>query len=119
MSATCDACYTNCLDIEAAYGVKNSHARSRFFRFRDAQRAPLQRAGLWTNYKTSPSYTGTNVNAFAAACHRYVYGTSGARTEAMGLEMEHSDGSEPFMVNGHPATEMSAEELQDALRAPD
>lgn len=109
-----EACYTSCLDIEEAYGVRKSHARARFITILNHHRTPLQKAGLWTNYKGSPSYTGDNIDDFTRACKRF--------TEARQQEFEDfNEGvrafstDDPFVVNGVPADELDPSELNDLL----
>ncbi len=62
-----DGCYAGCLDVEQAYGVSRSSARSRFRESMFAERAALQRVGLWINYRETP----TAGARFDAACDRY------------------------------------------------
>lgn len=74
-----DACRAECVDLEAVYGVRTSHARNRFIRV--LSNAELQRTtdGLWVDYQNSPE-RGTS--EFDAACDRY-FGTD-ASSEAVG-----------------------------------
>ena len=62
-----DGCYTGCLDVEVAYGVNQSHARSRFHQLYVAERETLRAVGLWTNYQNSP----TSGSSFSAGCDNY------------------------------------------------
>ena len=65
-----------CLDLETAYGTKSSHARARYHEFYRDQRLPLERAGLWTGYRTSPHYyspDGGEQAEFTSACDRLLY----------------------------------------------
>ncbi len=47
-----DACLAGCTDIETAYGVKSSNARSRFHLAFREERKILVDTGLWIDYKT-------------------------------------------------------------------
>ena len=62
-----DGCYAGCLDVEFAYGVTRSHARSRFHQIYIAERAALREVGLWNDYRNSASL-GADFNA---GCDRY------------------------------------------------
>ena len=108
-----DLCKATCLDLEEAYGTRKSHARSRFLRLYNNFQTPLQRAGLWTNFKSSPSYAGGSMSSFSAACRRFA---KARRNEVQLFTQEEMFGDEPFMVNGQPAEELFSEELREALR---
>ena len=73
---------------------------------------------MWTNYRTSPSYVDSDIDEFVQACKRFSTARQSERDQYR-QGMEFFNGDEPFMVNDHPATEMSAEELHEALRAPE
>ena len=64
-----DGCNAGCVDVEAAYGAADSEARKRFKRIFAEAREPLEAAGLWTDYASSPA-AGTA--AFDAACDAFV-----------------------------------------------
>ena len=51
-----DACDAGCVDIETAYDVGGTNARSRFYRLLRDDRLALQDAGLWTDYRTFPVF---------------------------------------------------------------
>ena len=65
-----DACKAECYDIEQAYGVSRSAARTRFLRQYADLKSGLARAGLWVAWNKYPEY-GTQ--AFTTACNRYAY----------------------------------------------
>ena len=75
---------------------------------------PLQQAGLWTNYRTSPTYTGTDIDTFVQACTRYSAILRNTFRDAEAA-MEYVDPNEPFVANGVPATELSPLELNEML----
>ena len=62
-----DACYAGCVDVERAYGVGGTNARSRFYRLLRDDRLALQDAGLWTDYRTFPVFGSYE---FEDACDR-------------------------------------------------
>lgn len=64
-----DACYAGCVDVERAYGVRASNARNRFYRLLRDDRAALQDAGLWQDYRTFPVFGSAE---FEDACD-YLY----------------------------------------------
>ena len=64
-----DGCNAGCMDVEAAYGATTSEARERFKHIFDEARAPLEAAGLWTGYDSSP-VQGTA--AFDTACDAFL-----------------------------------------------
>ena len=64
-----DGCNAGCMDVEAAYGATASEARKRFKHIFDEARAPLEAAGLWTGYESSP-VQGTA--AFDTACDAFL-----------------------------------------------
>ena len=73
-----DACYAGCVDVEQAYGVRASNARSRFYRLLSDDRAALQDAGLWQDYRTFPVFGSAE---FADACdYLYEEGTTVAES---------------------------------------
>ncbi|MCE2459822.1 MAG: hypothetical protein J4F38_03475 [Pseudomonadales bacterium] len=68
-----DACYAGCVDVERAYGVGGTNARSRFYRLLRDDRLALQDAGLWQDYRTFPVFGSYE---FEDACDRlYENGT--------------------------------------------
>lgn len=62
-----DACYAGCVDVEQAYGLPGSNARSRFYQLLREERQPFQDAGLWQDYRTFPVFGSY---AFEDACER-------------------------------------------------
>lgn len=62
-----DACYAGCVDVEQAYGVRGTNARSRFYRLLRDDRLALQDAGLWQDYRTFPVFGSYE---FEDACDR-------------------------------------------------
>ena len=64
-----DGCNAGCLDVEAAYGATASEARKRFKHIFEEARAPLEAAGLWTGYDSSPV---PGSGAFEAACEAFL-----------------------------------------------
>lgn len=62
-----DACQVGCVDVEFAYGVSNSHARTRFLHVLNAERGALQEVRLWNGHAHSPA-SGPR---FDAACDQY------------------------------------------------
>ena len=62
-----DACHVGCVDLEFAYGVNASYARTRFQQVLNAERGALQDVGLWNGHAHSPE-AGPR---FDAACDRY------------------------------------------------
>ena len=62
-----DACYAGCVDIERAYDVGGTNARSRFYRLLRDDRQALQDAGLWHDYRTFPVFGSYE---FEDACNR-------------------------------------------------
>ena len=62
-----DACHAGCIDMELAYGVSGSNARSRFYGLLRADRKALQDAGLWQDYRTFPVFGSYD---FEDACDR-------------------------------------------------
>ncbi|MCY3623254.1 MAG: hypothetical protein OXH68_16290 [Gammaproteobacteria bacterium] len=62
-----DACHAGCIDMELAYGVSRSNARSRFSGLLRDDRKALQDAGLWQDYRTFPVFGSY---AFEDACER-------------------------------------------------
>ena len=49
-----NACYGECLDVEAVYGEQQSHAKDRFLFVYENDRDILRQAGLWKDYNNSP-----------------------------------------------------------------
>ena len=49
-----DACYAGCVDVDQAYGLPGSNARSRFYQLLRDDQQPLEDAGLWQDYRTFP-----------------------------------------------------------------
>ena len=111
-----DTCDKSCLDIVEAYGVKTSHARTRFQRSFVYQRAPLQQAGLWVDYKNSPILIGDDPDAFALACNRFADIVKDWYADALDSAQFH-ESPEPFMVNDIPATEFNPVEFDEILSA--
>ena len=66
-----DGCDAGCMDVEAAYPATESEARKRFKHLFAEARKPLEAAGLWIDYDTSPAQ-GTP--AFEQACDRFMEG---------------------------------------------
>ena len=62
-----DACYAGCVDVERAYGVGGTNARSRFYRLLSDDRHALQDVGLWQDYRTFPVFGS---GEFEDACER-------------------------------------------------
>ena len=62
-----DACYASCVDVERAYGVGGTNARSRFYRLLRDDRQALQDVGLWQDYRTFPVFGSAE---FEDACER-------------------------------------------------
>lgn len=62
-----DACYAGCVDVERAYGVGGTNARSRFYRLLSDDRRALQDVGLWQDYRTFPVFGSAE---FEEACER-------------------------------------------------
>ena len=62
-----DACNAGCIDIERAYGVGGTNARSRFYRLLRDDRQAVQDAGLWRDYRTFPVFGS---GEFEDACER-------------------------------------------------
>ncbi|MCY3838256.1 MAG: hypothetical protein OXH09_06380 [Gammaproteobacteria bacterium] len=62
-----DACHAGCIDMELAYGVSGSNARSRFYGLLRDDRKALQDAGLWQDYRTFPVFGSYD---FEDACER-------------------------------------------------
>ena len=62
-----DACHAGCIDMELAYGVTGSNARSRFHGLLRDDRKALQDAGLWQDYRTFPVFGSYE---FEDACER-------------------------------------------------
>ena len=62
-----DACHVGCVDVEFAYGVNASYARTRFLQVLNADRGALQDVGLWNGHAHSPE-AGPR---FDAACDRF------------------------------------------------
>ena len=73
-----DACHVGCVDVEFAYGVSASHARTRFLHVLNAERGALQDVGLWNGHAHSPA-SGARFNA---ACDRYWENGDGAQTRS-------------------------------------
>lgn len=103
-------CAAGCQDIERAHGVTRhtSWARARFFRFLSMHRAPLRSAGLWTDYRNSPTIYDTNPQRFAHACARYSFGVKHSK-QAAEDEMRYFNPSSP-----DPWREKAAEWEEDA-----
>ena len=66
---TLDGCNAVCADLETAYGEIESGAKSRFATLFAAVKAPVETAGLWVDYDTSPA-PGTTT--FDTACDLYL-----------------------------------------------
>ena len=66
-----DGCNAGCMDVEAAYPATESEARKRFKHLFAEARKPLEAAGLWIDYDTSPAQ-GTP--AFERACDSFMEG---------------------------------------------
>ncbi|MYA15292.1 MAG: hypothetical protein F4089_11670 [Gammaproteobacteria bacterium] len=62
-----DACYAGCVDVDQAYGLPGSNARSRFYQLLREERQPFQDAGLWQDYRTFPVFGSYD---FEDACER-------------------------------------------------
>lgn len=62
-----DACHAGCVDVERAYGVGGTNARSRFYGLLRAERQALQDVGLWQDYRTFPVFGS---GGFEDACER-------------------------------------------------
>ena len=62
-----DGCHAGCLDVEVAYDVDRSIARSRFRHVFIAARNELRDVGLWDNYQNS----ATSGSDFNAGCDRF------------------------------------------------
>ena len=62
-----DACYAGCVDVERAYGVGGTNARSRFYRLLRDDRQALQDVRLWQDYRTFPVFGS---GEFEDACER-------------------------------------------------
>ena len=62
-----DACYAGCVDVERAYGVGGTNARSRFFELLHDDWQALRDVGLWQDYRTFPVFGSVE---FEAACER-------------------------------------------------
>ena len=91
-------CRMQCLDLEEVYKTRKSHARGRFYRFMQDQRATAKAAGLWVDYKNSPSYVApSDVNRFARACVRYLTGASTSQ-QKMNEVLSDYDPYTPFTV---------------------
>ncbi|MDE0040384.1 MAG: hypothetical protein OXU77_22900, partial [Gammaproteobacteria bacterium] len=73
-----DACHAGCIDMELAYGVTGSNARSRFHGLLRDDRKALQDAGLWQDYRTFPVFGSYE---FEDACER-LYGNGAVVAEA-------------------------------------
>lgn len=67
-----EGCQQGCMDVETAYGVRTSTARTRFVALLNSERKDLADAGLWVNYRRSP----TSGRSFEAACTRYMESSS-------------------------------------------
>ena len=82
-----EACRAGCTDIEAAYNVRESHVRSRFYRLFNEVVRPMKTSGLWTAWNRYPQ-SGTD--AFARACARYlqITGQFNTRNAAAMLTVE-------------------------------
>lgn len=75
-----DACYAGCVDVERAYGVGGTNARSRFFQLLRDDRQALQDVGLWQDYRTFPVFGSAE---FEDACERlYENGAVVAESQA-------------------------------------
>lgn len=75
-----DACYAGCVDVERAYGVGGTNARSRFFELLHDDRQALQDVGLWQDYRTFPVFGSAE---FEDACERlYENGAVMAESQA-------------------------------------
>ena len=61
-------CRAGCLDIEAAYGWRSSHIRTRFSYLYNSFVRDVRTAGLWNQWNNFPE-PGTD--RFARACARY------------------------------------------------
>lgn len=59
-----EGCHQGCVDVEAAHGVRKSSARIRFLNLLRIERQPLVDAGLWVDFRNSP----TSGADFEAAC---------------------------------------------------
>ena len=64
-----DMCRAGCVDIEAAYGYRSSHIRTRFHRWLNEFLRDVRTARLWTAWNRYPQ-PGTD--AFIQACARYL-----------------------------------------------
>ena len=73
-----DACYAGCVDVERAYGVGSTNARSRFHRLLRDDRQALQDVGLWRDYRTFPVFGS---GEFEDACDR-LYDNAAVVTDA-------------------------------------
>ena len=62
-----DACYAGCVDVERAYGVGGTNARSRFFQLLRDDRQALRDVALWQDYRTFPVFGS---DEFEYACER-------------------------------------------------
>ncbi len=62
-----DACYAGCVDVERAYGVSGTNARSRFYQLLREDRRALQDVDLWQDYRTFPVFGS---GEFEDACER-------------------------------------------------
>ena len=68
-----DMCRAGCLDIEAAYGWRSSHIRSRFSAAYNAAVRDARAAGLWNQWNDFPD---VDSERFARGCARYFKTTS-------------------------------------------
>ena len=74
-----DACRAGCIDIEASYGVRSSHIRTRYYWHLNKFLRDIRASGLWTAWNRFPEQ-GTD--AFIRACARYTQITTSRRVAA-------------------------------------
>ena len=110
-------CAAGCQDIERAYDITRhtSWARARFYRFLGMHRTPLRNAGLWTDYRNSPTFYDVNPERYARACIRYAVGVKRSK-QAVDQEMLYFNpsSSDPWREK---ATDWEGEP-EDALTPP-
>ena len=76
-----NACYGECLDLEAVYGEQKSHAKDRFLFAYEEERDFLRQAGLWKDYNNSPDSVDDQ-DEWLSACYDLLEMTSPSDDES-------------------------------------
>ena len=79
-----DMCLAGCRDIEAAYGYRSSHIRTRFHRWFNEFLRDVKTAGLWTAWNRYPR---GGSRSFVNACARYIQ-ILGSRSASVAEQMK-------------------------------